>query len=134
AEPVVHVLPVPAVADPGQDVTGRIDAEPRESGYGARHQALAAGLVDGTGPGLDHHRTQACEAGLDRGRQPDRTAADDQDVRVAGHRAASSASARSSAGMRKRSSRTAFSTVKPRAVHHAEWTRGRASPSATTAT
>ena len=68
------------VADPGQPVAGRIDAERGQVGDGAGHQPLAAGLVDRAGARLADHDVEAGAGGVQRGGEPDRTAAGDHEV------------------------------------------------------
>ena len=129
------------VADPAKQVPGRLHAESLERGQRSRHQPLAAGFVDRWLPRLQHHHSEPGETRFDGGREADGSCADDEhvDIRAArGHRtglvlrAVSVPSARSSVGMRKRSSRIAFSTVNVNAVTHALCTSGSAIPSTTT--
>ena len=117
------------VADPDERPAGHRHAQPVEGGNGGRHQALAAGLVDGDVPGLDHGDRQSRRAGADGDSEPHRTAARDEQVDV-GHTRLRSA--RSSAAIRVRS-RAAFATVNTAAVTQAVCTSGRAMPSSTTA-
>ena len=132
-EQVVHVAAAVAVADAGQPVPHGIHAQAGERGQRTGHEPLAARLVHRPWPGLDHHHAQACPACLDGRGEAHRAAAHHEDVDL--HRCgATVASARSSAGMRKPRSSTALSTVNATAVTHAVCTRGRASPSTTTAT
>lgn len=122
------------VPDAAQFAAAHPDAEVAQGSDAAGHDALAARLVDGGGARLDHHRFQARGGGPDGGGEPGRSAARDQDV---DHARASTAGRRASAPSSQRI-RTAMSaalrTVNTRAVTHAPWTRGSASPSAATAT
>ena len=93
-----------------------------------RHQPLAARLVDDAAPTLDHHDIESCAGAVDRGGQPGRASARDQQV---DHR--SLASAAFSTLIRVLSS-AALSTVNTSAVIHAVCTSGSATPSTTTAT
>ncbi len=63
------------VADPGQHAAWRVHAQRRELGHRARHQALAARLVDRPGPRLAHDHVEPAPVGVERHRHPDRTAA-----------------------------------------------------------
>ena len=117
------------VADPDERPAGHRHAQTAELGDRGRHQAFAAGLVDGDVPGLDHGDRQSRRAGTDGDGEPHRAAAGDKQVNV-GHTRLRSA--RSSAAIRTRS-RAAFATVNTAAVTQAVCTSGRAMPSSTTA-
>lgn len=111
-----------------------MDAEGVQRGEAAGHDALAAGLVDGGGPGFDHHRLQACLGGADGGGQSGGAAARDQDVDHARAAATGRRASASSSHRMRTAIRAALSTVKATAVTQAPWTRGSAIPSAATAT
>ncbi len=68
------------VADAGQGVPVRVDAEGREVGHGSGHQALAARLVDGAGTRLAHDDVEPGAGGVQRDGQADRAAAGDDEV------------------------------------------------------
>ena len=127
------VAPSVGVPDADQRPAGHLDAELLELAQPARHEALAAGLVDRGRASLDHDDRQPRTRGPQRRGQADRPAADDHEVGRGGAHAAAPASARSSTRIRVRSS-TAFSTVKAVAVIQAVCTSGSATPSTTTAT
>ncbi len=132
----------------------RVDAEGEDRGERAGEQPLAARLVDDARAAVDHEDVVPGAAGVQGGGEPDGPAADDQHVDVAVGRAAvgrpgrghgtagcaaappavARARARSSAGMRKRASSTALSSVNATAVIQHECTSGSATPSTTTAT
>ncbi len=144
-EPVLGALVVPHVGDARERASGGVDVPAPQQVDGPRHQALAARLVDGRPARLDDERRQPGAARLEGRGEPDRPAADDQDVDVRGgaHRPGAgtgppppvaAASARSSAGIRNPSSSTALSTVNASAVTQAVCTSGSAMPSTTTAT
>ena len=135
------------IADAAEVATRRIHPEFGESRNGARHQALAAGLVDrlrGTGKArVDDRHVQSGPRRVERGGQPGGAGPGDQQVDHAPDEvdafadweigAEAEASASSSARIRTRS-KIAFSTVNVTAVSHAVCTIGNATPSTTTAT
>ena len=130
ARPERRIDPAVAVdvADPAQRSPGRRDAEPVQVGEGVRHHAFAAGLVQHPVSALDDGDLQPGPRAVQRGGQARGPAAGDEQVdhvRLA--------SAAFSTLIRVRSS-AALSTVKTRAVSHAECTNGNAIPSTTTAT
>ena len=96
--------------------------------HGVRHQAFTARLVDGPAPTLHDDDLESGAGAVDRGGQPGRPAARDEQV---DHR--SLASAAFSTLIRVVSS-AALSTVNTSAVIHAVCTSGSATPSRTTAT
>jgi len=108
----------------------------------AVQQALAARLVEGTGPVVHDQHVKPGGARVHGRGQAHRPGTHHQDVHVRGgpahaaHPGPGTAcrSARSSAGMRNRASSTAFSTVNVRAVTQQVCTSGSAIPSTTTAT
>ena len=105
-----------------------INAEPLQVPHGVRHQPFAAGLVDRSAAPLDDDDLQPRPRAVQRGGQPGRAAARDEQVdhvRLA--------SAAFSTLIRVRSS-AALSTVKTSAVIHAVCTNGSAMPSTMTAT
>ena len=133
------------VPDAADGLPLRLNPELAQAANGSRHQALAAGFVDGTGTGLEHDGAQPGPRRVQGGGQPGRSRADDDEVGV-DHRATAvevgagggvSASAQASAAfsdeIRTRSS-PALATVKQAAVIHAVCTSGRAMPSTATAT
>ncbi len=123
------------VPEAGDRHARRIDAEAAEDRDRAGHEALAAGLVDQAGTGLEHHRLEPLQARGDRRREPDRAAADDDEVRDHERLSASARDiAASSAGIRNRSSSRAFRIVKTSAVTQLVKTSGSAMPSSATAT
>src|SRR5690606_38124916 len=139
-ESVVDATTAVLVADARERMPGRLDAEPGEGRDRARHEPLAARLVDRRRPRLDDGDREAGHPRRDRGGEPDRTSAGDEDidhgaapVGAEGSAGPSEASARFSTGIRNPSSSTALSTVKARAVIQAVCTSGRAKPSITTA-
>ena len=111
-------------------------AEAGQVGDGAGHQPLAAGLVDRAGARLAHHDVEAGAGGVQRGGEPDRSAAgDDQVTHGRSPRRTPAACARAAFSTRIRTvSSTALSTVKTSAVIQAACTSGSATPSTTTAT
>ena len=119
-------MPVDRVPDEG-------DAEVGQRRHRARHQPLAAGLVDDALAGLDDGDVEAGPGGVQGGGQPDRAAAGDEQVT---HRRTAPGSVRSAAFSTRirTASRTALSSVKTSAVIHAACTSGSATPSTTTAT
>ena len=117
------------VTDAMECASGRVHAELAQPGHRTGHESFTAGLVDGTRARLHDSDRQPRPAGVDRGGQPDRPAAGDEQV----PHVAAVASARSSQRIRTVST-TAFTTAKTTAVTHAECTSGSATPSATTAT
>ncbi len=124
------------VPDSAQFLPHGFDAQRPQPGDAAGHDAFSAGLVDGRGPRLDDDRLQARQRAVDRGGQTGRAATGHQDVDHAGtdpNEVATPASARFSHRMRTVST-AAFTSVKTTAVTQAVCTRGRATPSATTAT
>ena len=114
-------------------MAGRVDAERGQVGDGARHQALAARLVDRRRPRLADDDVEAGPGGVQRGGQADRPAAGDDEVTHRTAQSGSVARAWSSTRIRTRSS-AALSTVKTSAVIQAACTSGSATPSTTTAT
>jgi len=137
---VVRVPPRAAIADAGDRVARGVGAEPPDGRERAGEQAFPAGLVDGPVPAVRDDDVEPRRPRVDGRRETDRATADDHHVGVGRVRhpappgAGTRRSARSSAGMRNRSSSTAFSTVKHSAVTHDVCTSGSARPSATTAT
>ncbi len=120
------------VADAGEGVAGGVQAESGEGADGAGHQTLAARLVDRGGAGFRDDGVQAGAGGVQGGGEARGSAADDEEVR-ASH--AGTARVRAAFSQRTRTdSSTASARVNTVAVSHAEWTRGRATPSTTTAT
>lgn len=115
-------------------MTRRVDVEAVQRGEPARHDALAAGLVDLACSRLEHDGLEAAALELESEDEADRAAARDHDIDVGrDHEAVrSAASARFSTGMRKPRSSTALSTVNTSAVTHAVWTSGSATPSIAT--
>ncbi len=118
------------VADAVERTALGADPEAGQRPYRARHQALAAGLVDRRRAGLQDGGGQARPGGVDRGGQPGRAAADHQQV---DHAAARQRVSAASSQRSRVASQTALSTVNPSAVTQAVCTRGSATPSATTA-
>ena len=104
------------------------DTEALQLAHGVRHQALAAGLVDGAGASLHDGDVQAGARRVQGGDQTRRAAACHQEVdhvRLANALFSVAIRVRSSAALR---------IVKTSAVIHALCTSGSATPSATTAT
>ena len=128
AEPPGHAVPAVDVGDAMKRLARRLHPEAFQQRDRMRHQPLAARLVDGSVPSLDHDDLQPSPRAEDRGGQPGRSAARHEQV---DHR--SLASAAFSTPMRVRST-TALSTVNTTAVTHAVCTKGSAIPSTTTAT
>ena len=122
------------VGDPDEGHPVGVDAETGEFRQRAGHEALAARLVDRPVARFDDGDVQPRHPGLDRAREADRSATGNEHLGVERHQDAAARSARSSAGMRKRSNRIALSTVKTSAVIHAECTSGSAIPSTATTT
>src|SRR5215212_440064 len=129
------------VADAEQVLPGRIDAEVGEGVDSARHQALAARLVDGAGTLVPHADAETRPGGVQGGRQSGGPSAHDQEVvhRVTrAHDGSTSAPPRAvnaRVSTRRRTARSrALQMVNTTAVIHAEPTSGSAKPSTTTAT
>ena len=108
-------------------------AEVGQGGDGAGHQPLAAGLVDRAGARLADLDVEAGAGGVQRGGEPDRSAAGDEQVTHLAESPRSVASAAFSTRIRT-VSRTALSTVNTTAVIQQACTSGSAMPSTTTAT
>ena len=68
------------VADAAERMTLGMHAEGGELGHGARHQPLAAGLVDRPGARLAHHHVEARAGGVQRDGEADRPAAGHDEV------------------------------------------------------
>ena len=116
------------IGDSPKGLAGQRDSECVQLPHGVGHHALTAGLVDRRAAPLDDGHRQPGPRGVQCGDQTGRPAARDQEIdhdRLA--RAAFSVR------MRVRN-RAALSTVKTSAVIHPVCTRGRAMPSAMTAT
>ena len=120
-------LPV-EIGDAAERLALRMDAEAVQLVHGVRHQAFTARLVDDPAPTLHNHDLESGAGAVDRGGQPGRPAARDQQI---DHRSLASASF--STLIRVVSS-AALSAVNVSAVIHAVCTSGSATPSRTTAT
>ena len=121
--------PTPVViANAVERFTRGIYSKTVEMRQGMRHQAFAAGLVDGSAAPFDDDHLEPCPCAVQCGGQPGGATTSDEQVdhvRLA--------SAAFSTLIRVRSS-AALSTENTSAVTHAECTNGSATPSATTAT
>lgn len=136
-EQVVGAGAARAVGDARQRVPGRVGAERAHRAQGAGQQALAARLVQHARAAVGHDDVEPGAARVHRRGEAHGPAADDEDVgvgRAAHARTRAAASARSSTGTRKPSSRIALSTVNAVAVIQHVCTSGSATPSSTTAT
>lgn len=102
-------------------------AESVQVPQGMRHQPFAAGLVDRSAASLDDDHLQSGFGAVDRGCQPGRATADDEEVDHV--RLASAAFSTFTRVL----STIALSTVNTRAVSHPVCTSGSAIPSAITA-
>ena len=114
------------VGDPANGTPAGWTPSRSQRGDRARHQSLAAGLVDRPGARLDDRDRQPALRRLDRAGQADRAGAGDEDVVRRLTRPA--ARARCSAGMRSEST-TASSTLNTTAVTQAVCTSGSAATS-----
>jgi hypothetical protein len=74
-------VPFVAVGDPGDRRTRGVDAKPMQRHQRARHQPLAARLVERAGAALAHHDVQPGLGETQRGGQPGGAAADDQHIK-----------------------------------------------------
>jgi hypothetical protein len=88
AEPMIGDRSVSDVPDTGERKPVDVCSQSIERGERARHEPLAAGLVDRAGPRLAYDHRETGEPGLDGGRQSDRPAAGHNHVRIdhCGHR------------------------------------------------
>lgn len=129
------------VADAPDRPSRRVHPEIVQIPDSSGHQALAAGLVDRAGPGVEHHGAQPGACRVERGGQPGRSGSGDDEVGVdqgdtalvCGACAKACAKAEFSAEIRTRN-KAALTTVKTTAVIHPVCTSGSAMPSKTTAT
>ena len=127
-EPAGHPALAVDVGDAVKRLARCFHPEGAQHREGMRHQPLAARFVDGSVASLDHDDLEARSRAEDRGGQPCRSAARDQQV---DHRSLASAAFSTPSRVR---NTTALSTVNTTAVIHAVCTKGRAIPSTTTAT
>ena len=113
---------------PAKRLARRIDAEARAAPHRMRHQAFAARLVDRPAARLDDDDLQSGAGAVDRGGQPGRAAARDEQV---DHRQPRQRGVLDRIRVRQQ---RGVEHREHRAVTHAVCTSGSATPSTTTAT